>query len=181
MASGSAHPSGSWRARVRGAGAAGAALVLLGTAALSPFSVAAAFADAGSAADRGPQRAQGLDAARSAETVVDTGVSAAEPGGAGAAGPSGKALYTLQQFMFMGAVNWQGYKFTFYSQQVLPGTGLDIPGRRVNADGYVSDADGYIVLAGSAPKGTVYDTPFGYRGKIYDRGTVGNHLDVYIR
>ena len=90
-------------------------------------------------------------------------------------------LYSLPQFMSAGVINWQGYKFTYYSQQVLPGGGLVIPGRHVNKDGYVSDKDGYIVLAGSAPKGTVYDTPFGYKGKIYDRGTVGNHLDVYIR
>ena len=89
--------------------------------------------------------------------------------------------YSLSQFMFSGVINWGGYKFTYYSQSVLPGGGLVIPGRHVNADGYVSDGDGYIVLAGSAPKGTVYDTPFGYKGKIYDRGTFGNHLDVYIR
>ena len=95
--------------------------------------------------------------------------------------PSTTKNYTLQQFMFSGVVNWGGYKFTYYSQSVLPGGGLAIPGRHVNADGYVSDGDGYIVLAGSAPKGTVYDTPFGYKGKIYDRGTYGNHLDVYIR
>ena len=90
-------------------------------------------------------------------------------------------LYSLQQFMFSGVVNWGGYKFTYYSQSVLPGGGLVIPGRHVNRDGYVADKDGYIVLAGSAPKGTVYETPFGYKGKIYDRGTYGNHLDVYIR
>lgn len=90
-------------------------------------------------------------------------------------------LYSLQQFMFSGVVNWGGYKFTYYSQSVLPGGGLVIPGRHVNKDGYVADKDGYIVLAGSAPKGTVYETPFGYKGKIYDRGTYGNHLDVYIR
>ena len=93
---------------------------------------------------------------------------------------STEKLYDLQTFMFNGVINWQGLKFTYYSQSVLPGGGLEIPGRHVNKDGYVSDGDGYIVLAGSAPKGTVYDTPFGYQGKIYDRGTVGNHLDVYI-
>ena len=91
---------------------------------------------------------------------------------------STEKLYDLQTFMFSGVINWQGLKFTYYSQSVLPGGGLQIPGRHVNKDGYVSDGDGYIVLAGSAPKGTVYDTPFGYQGKIYDRGTVGNHLDV---
>lgn len=94
---------------------------------------------------------------------------------------STERLYNLSDFMFSGVVYWSGYKFTYYSQSVLPGGGLSIPGRHVNADGYVSDGDGYIVLAGSAPMGTVYDTPFGYKGKIYDRGTYGNHLDVYIR
>ena len=94
---------------------------------------------------------------------------------------STERLYSLSDFMFRGGVYWNDYKFTYYSQSVLPGGGLSIPGRHVNADGYVSDGDGYIVLAGSAPKGTVYDTPFGYKGKIYDRGTSGNHLDVYVQ
>lgn len=91
------------------------------------------------------------------------------------------AQLSLAQFMSKGAVNSGGHKFTYYSQSVLPGSGLAIPGRHVNDAGFVCDADGYIVLAGSAAKGTVYDTPFGAKGKIYDRGTVGNHLDVYIR
>lgn len=103
-----------------------------------------------------------------------------QPQSYSAASSSG-ATISLSQFMFDGVVYWSGYKFTYYSQSVLPGGGLSIPGRHVNADGYVADGDGYIVLAGSAPKGTVYDTPFGYKGKIYDRGTYGNHLDVYIR
>lgn len=103
-----------------------------------------------------------------------------QPQSYSAASSSG-ATISLSQFMFDGVVYWGGYKFTYYSQSVLPGGGLSIPGRHINADGYVADGDGYIVLAGSAPKGTVYDTPFGYKGKIYDRGTYGNHLDVYIR
>lgn len=96
--------------------------------------------------------------------------------------PSGSPmLYTLDQLMFNGVVNWGGYKFTYYSQSVLPGGGLSIPGRHVNALGYVADGDGYIVLANSAPLGTVINTPFGAPGKVYDRGTVGNHFDVYTR
>ena len=91
------------------------------------------------------------------------------------------ARYTLSQFMSKGVIRWGGYKFTYYSQRVLPGGGLRIPGRHVNAAGYVADKDGYIVLANSAPKGTVIRTPFGYMGKVYDRGTAGNHFDVYIR
>lgn len=95
--------------------------------------------------------------------------------------PTSTKLYSLSQFMFSGVVNWNGMRFTYYSQSVLPGTGLNIPGRHVNEDGYVADADGYIVLASSQPLGTVIDTPFGYQGKVYDRGTSGNHYDVYIR
>ena len=94
---------------------------------------------------------------------------------------SSNAQVSLAQFLMQGVVYSGGFKFTYYSQSVLPGGGLQIPGRHVNAAGYVSDGDGYIVLAGSAPLGTVYDTPFGFKGKIYDRGTYGNHLDVYIR
>lgn len=89
-------------------------------------------------------------------------------------------LFGLDEFMFRGVVYWGGYKFTYYSEKVLPGGGLRIPGRHTNADGYVSDGEGYIVLAGDAPIGAVFETPFGYKGKIYDRGTSGNHLDVYI-
>lgn len=89
-------------------------------------------------------------------------------------------LFGLDDFMFRGVVYWNGYKFTYYSEKVLSGRGLRIPGRHVNADGYVADEEGYIVLAGDAPMGSVFETPFGYKGKIYDRGTSGNHLDVYI-
>ncbi len=89
-------------------------------------------------------------------------------------------LYSLRQFKFTGVIYWSGYKFTYYSQRVLPGYGLRIPGRHVNKDGYVCDKDGYIVLANNAPKGTVIQTPFGYYGKVYDRGTYGNHYDVYV-
>ena len=164
------------RARVRGTGAAAATIVLFGSAILAPFSVSTAFADDGQAVDL---RGQGLTAATAAERMLDYSVDGveAEPAKPAAA----EALYTLEQFLFSGVVNWGGYKFTFYSERVLPGPGLQIPGRHVSEAGYVTDADGFIVLAGSAPKGTVYETPFGAPGKIYDRGTVGNHLDVYVR
>lgn len=118
-------------------------------------------------------------------TKVEVKVLKQTPGGEVGETPEGSVSssreYTLAAFMSAGVVRWGGYKFTYYSQRVLPGAGLRIPGRHVNADGYVCDADGYIVLAGSAAKGTVYPTPFGAPGKIYDRGTHGNHLDVYIR
>ena len=87
--------------------------------------------------------------------------------------------YTLKQLKFIGIINWGGYKFTYYSQSVLPGGALDIPGRHVSEKGYIVDGEGYIVLANDAPRGTIIDTPFGAQGKVYDRGTNGNHYDVY--
>lgn len=70
------------------------------------------------------------------------------------------SLYTLRDLKFQGVINWSGYKFTYYSQRVLPGGALRIPGRHINSGGYVADKDGYIVLANSAPNGTVINTPF---------------------
>lgn len=172
--------------RVRGIGAVASVAVLFGSAILAPFSISDAFASDG-AQPFAAARTQRFAAMESSEPAIDLGVSDIERvgGTAGGGGTSkqlvGTAQYTLEQFMFSGAIEWGGYKFTYYSQQVLPGQGLEVPGRHVTETGYVADGDGFIVLAGSAPKGTVYPTPFGAQGKIYDRGTVGNHLDVYIR
>lgn len=91
-------------------------------------------------------------------------------------------VVALKDFLKRGVVYFNQYKFTYYSQSKLPGHNLKIPGRHVNKDGYVSDGDGYIVLANNAPIGTIFDTPFGYQGKVYDRGFFGdNHIDVYVR
>lgn len=99
--------------------------------------------------------------------------------------PTSEAKYTLEQFIVLGRIEWGGYEWTYYSQRVLPGEGLNIPGRHVNAHGYVADKDGYIVLAAPSSwgnvKGNIYDTPFGYKGKVYDVNSGGTSLDVYIR
>lgn len=95
-----------------------------------------------------------------------------------AAVSSGSYSGSYYDFLRDGVVNSNGCKFTYYSQSVLPGGGLNIPGRHVNG-GFVCDEDGYIVLANSAPNGTVIDTPWG-PGKVYDKGTSGNHYDVYV-
>ncbi|MEJ6490050.1 hypothetical protein PQI23_09975 [Leucobacter sp. USCH14] len=178
------------RPLARAAGATATAALLLGTTALAPLSMTAAFAEAGSsgsASASGGAPHQTLAAAGGPSTalaagvevpIVESGLDQDRPKQSGKAPRT--ALYTLEQFLFSGVVHWGGYRFTYYSQKVLPGAGLAIPGRHVNEDGYVSDADGFIVLAGDAPKGAVFETPFGYRGKIYDRGTFGTHLDVYI-
>lgn len=93
--------------------------------------------------------------------------------------------YTLSQFKHNGVIYYGGKKYTYYSQSVLPGGGLKIPGRHVNSDGYVADKDGYIVVASNRniAKGTVIDTPFGYKGKVYDTcaSCTKNWFDVYIK
>ncbi len=160
---------------MRGIAAAGAALALFGVVTVSPAPTAAAAYGEPLPGDAGVL--QRFSPAPGSGPAVYAEASRFEQ----LTPPKPQALYTLQQFVSSGVINWGGYRFTYYSQQVLPGSGLAIPGRHLNEDGYVSDGDGFIVLAGSAPKGTVYDTPFGYQGKIYDRGTSGNHLDVYIR
>lgn len=67
----------------------------------------------------------------------------------------------------------------------MPGGGLNIPGRHVNANGFVADRDGYIVLASnpSIEMGTVINTPFGGLGKVYDRcaSCTLEWYDVYTR
>lgn len=169
---------------MRAIGAVVGVIALLGTAILAPFSMSMATAyaadDYQEAMIERHRELQVFSAAEADQAVLPLKIVAADDESEGSR-PSKDAMYSLEQFLFSGVVNWGGYKFTYYSQQVLPGPGLAIPGRHVNAAGYVSDGDGYIVLAGDAAKGTVYATPFGYEGKIYDRGTAGNHLDVYIR
>lgn len=70
-------------------------------------------------------------------------------------------------------------KETYYSQRVLPGGGLNIPGRHVAADGTVRDADGYIVIASDIlPKGSITETSLG-TGKVYDTGVGHAGVDIY--
>lgn len=70
-------------------------------------------------------------------------------------------------------------KETYYSQRVLPGGGLNIPGRHVAADGTIRDADGYIVIASDVlPKGSITQTSLG-TGKVYDTGVGHAGVDIY--
>ena len=98
---------------------------------------------------------------------------------------SSSAIYSLNDLIFHGRINWSGMQYTFYSQSVLPGYGLNIPGRHVSAAGFVCDADGYIVLASDYyARGTVINTPFGVPGRVYDAFGTGQpawRFDVYIR
>ena len=85
---------------------------------------------------------------------------------------------TPEQFRRQGVIYADGVKWTWYSERVLPGRGLNIPGRHSDGN-YVRDGDGYIVLAScDYPKGTVLNTPFG-RGKVYDYCPTSGVIDVY--
>lgn len=78
-----------------------------------------------------------------------------------------------------GRIWYNGHTETYYSQKVLPGGGLAIPGRHIASDGTIRDADGYIVLASDDyPRGTVVETSLGV-GKVYDTGSGSGNIDLY--
>jgi hypothetical protein len=81
----------------------------------------------------------------------------------------------------MGVKYYNGHRETWYSQRVLPGNGLNIPGRHVASDGTIRDKDNYIVLASDlsyAPRGTIIETSLGL-GKVYDTGCAYGTIDIY--
>lgn len=94
--------------------------------------------------------------------------------------PDYSATYTANEFCVLGEIYWNGWRWTWYSELVLPGTGLNIPGRHTEG-GYVRDGDGYICLASDAlDRGTVIETPFGAYGRVYDCGCDYDTIDVYV-
>ena len=94
------------------------------------------------------------------------------------------AWYESSQFAFDGKYkdDGSGFTFTYYPESVLPGGGLDIPGRHVNDDGYVVDGDGNLCIASdNLPPGTVVDVPFSTGvGVVYDSGSGDGNLDMYV-
>ena len=93
---------------------------------------------------------------------------------------SRSVTYSSSAFRRLGVLHWGGRRWTWYSERVLPGYGLRIPGRHTDEQGYVRDGDGYIVVGtDDLRKGTVIDTPLGSQGKVYDCGS-GSTIDVYV-
>lgn len=87
--------------------------------------------------------------------------------------------FTPEYLKEWGAVVDGGVKYTWYSQRVLPGGGLDIPGRHVDENGYVVDGEGRIAVASSdLPIGTEVETPFG-DAVVYDAGCASGVVDIY--
>lgn len=94
---------------------------------------------------------------------------------------SGDAKYSASQFRRDGVLHWGGWRWTWYSERVLPGNGLNIPGRHADDNGYICDKNDYICIASSTlSKGTVIDTPLGKQGKVYDSGCASDIIDVYV-
>ena len=90
------------------------------------------------------------------------------------------ASYSPNEFQNAGIIDWGGWTWTYYSEQILPGEGLDIPGRWTDSDGYVCDGDGYVCLAStSVDRYSVVETPFGRTGKVYDSGCASGTIDIY--
>ena len=82
----------------------------------------------------------------------------------------------------MGVKHFNGHRETWYSQKVLPGGGLKIPGRHVADDGTVRDGEGYIVVASDLSylsRGSVVLTSLG-PGKVYDTGCAYGTIDIYV-
>lgn len=91
------------------------------------------------------------------------------------------ATYSARQFKRLGVVRWGGRRWTWYSERVLPGRGLRIPGRHKDSNGYICDENGYICLAScDLAKGTIISTPFGKKGKVYDYCSISGTVDVYV-
>ena len=89
--------------------------------------------------------------------------------------------YSPSEFQFQGVIWYNGLKWTYYSDYVLEGSGLDIPGRHYDENNYICDSNGYIVLAScDYAKGTILNTPLGKQGKIYDYCPTSGIVDVYV-
>lgn len=91
------------------------------------------------------------------------------------------ATYSPSEFQNAGVINWGGWTWTYYSERILPGGGLWIPGRWTDSDGYVCDENGYVCLAStSVDRYSIVETPFGRTGKVYDSGCAYGVMDVYV-
>lgn len=80
-----------------------------------------------------------------------------------------------------GAIYYDNHKETYYSERILKGSSLNIPGRHTAEDGTVRDGDGYICVAANPSylsKGTIVKTSLG-PAKVYDTGCASGIVDIY--
>ena len=86
---------------------------------------------------------------------------------------------TPEQFKDYGEFRWHDWRYTWYSEKVLPGGGLDIPGRWSDTY-FVRDENNYICVACTdLSYGSIGETPWGL-GKVYDTGNAHNSIDIYV-
>ena len=81
-----------------------------------------------------------------------------------------------------GVYYFNNHKETYYSQKVLAGGGLNIPGRHVAEDGTIRDEDGYLCVAadfGFMTRGSCLMTSLG-PAKVYDTGCQYGVIDIYV-
>lgn len=91
-------------------------------------------------------------------------------------------LFSNALTSWRGAQYFDGHKETYYSEKVLPGYGLRIPGRHVADDGTIRDEEGYIAVAADPAfmsRGTVLMTSLG-PAKVYDTGCAYGTIDIYV-
>lgn len=94
-----------------------------------------------------------------------------------------EGVISIETLEVQGIIFWEGFKFSYYSERILPGPGLNIPGRHTS-QGFVRDENEYLVLASNIyPMGTILATPFGASGVVRDYcpECSPNQLDVYTR
>jgi len=79
-------------------------------------------------------------------------------------------------------INHNGVIYTWYSQRIKPGYGLDelnANGRSISAEGYIIDHDKFIACASmDYPIGSVVASPFGSL-KVYEEGTIPGVIEIY--
>ena len=91
-------------------------------------------------------------------------------------------LFSNALTSWRGAQYFDGHKETYYSERVLPGYGLRIPGRHVADDGTIRDEEGYIAVASDPSfmsRGSVLMTSLG-PAKVYDTGCAYGTIDIYV-
>lgn len=98
-----------------------------------------------------------------------------------AATPSADDSYAADELRSQGVIYDGDYRYTWYSQRILPGEGLEIEGRHVSDEGYVVDADERIVVASSdLDRGAELEVPFGSgKAVVLDTGCASGTIDIY--
>ena len=91
---------------------------------------------------------------------------------------SNSSNYSGGDFQSQGVINQNGYRYTYYSSNVLRHYRTDE--WTAGDDGIYRDSSGYVVVASDAhSQGSIVSTPFG-EGRVYDTGVGRNDtIDIY--